>query len=73
MMEFDTFDVSTSPERLRTVKSLLLEELTDRQRTLLLTAVLALTLSDEQIAFIVSEAKALWAIVEEIAEGGEAS
>jgi len=59
MMEFDTSDVSTSPERLRAVKSLLLEELTDRQRTLLLTAVLALTLSDEQIALVVSGAKML--------------
>ena len=59
MMDFDIFNVPTSPERLRTVKSLLLEELTDRQRTLLLAAVLALMLSDEQIALLVSGAKVL--------------
>jgi len=59
MMDLDSFDVSASPERLMAVRDLLREELTDRQRTLLLAGVLALTLTDEQIALIVSGAKML--------------
>ena len=57
MMDFDMFDVS--PERLRAVRNLLRDELTDQQRTMLLTAVLAPILSDEQIALVVSGTKAL--------------
>ena len=59
MMELDLFNVPTSPERLNAVKSLLLEELTDRQRTLLLTVVLASTLSDEKIALLISGVKTM--------------
>jgi len=57
MMEFDFSNAS--PERLRAVRNLLREELTDRQRTLLLAGVLSLMLSDEQIALVVSGAKVL--------------
>lgn len=53
----DLFDVSLSPERLRAVKNLLQEKLTDRQRTLLLAATLTPLLSDEQIAFVITAAK----------------
>lgn len=59
MMFDDLFNVPTSPERLNAVKSLLLEELTDRQRTLLLTVVLASTLSDEKIALLISGVKTM--------------
>jgi len=54
----DTFDVPTSPERLLAVRDLIREELTDRQRTLLLASVLAATLPDEKIALIISGMKA---------------
>lgn len=53
----DPFDVPISPERLRAVKNLLQEKLTDRQRTLLLAATLTPLLPDEQIAFVVSAVK----------------
>ena len=58
MMFDDIFDVPTSPERLRAVRNLLREELTDRQRTLLLASVLAAMLIDEKIALVVSGVKA---------------
>jgi len=54
----DNFDVPTSPERLLAVRDLIREELTDRQRTLLLASVLAMTLPDEKIALVVSGVKA---------------
>ena len=58
-MDFDDmFDVPTSPERLLAVRDLIREELTDRQRTMLLASVLAMTLTDEKIALIVSGVKA---------------
>jgi len=59
MMDFDDiFDVPASPERLLAVRDLIREELTDRQRTLLLASVLAMTLTDEKIALVVSGVKA---------------
>jgi len=57
MMEFETFDAS--PERLRALRALLQDELTDRQRTILLAAALATILNDEEIALVVSKARTL--------------
>jgi len=54
----DISDVPASPERLLALRNLLREELTDRQRTLLLASVLAATLPDEKIALIISGMKA---------------
>ena len=59
MMDFDDmFDDPPSPERLLALRNLLREELTDRQRTLILASVLAATLPDEKIALLISGMKA---------------
>lgn len=57
MMEFETFDAPS--ERLRALRALLQDELTDRQRTMLLAATLATILNDEEIAFVVSKVRTL--------------
>ena len=57
MMEFETFDAPS--ERLRALRALLQDELTDRQRTILLAAALATILNDEEIALVVSKARTL--------------